>query len=736
MVSALFAAVAIVTNGVSASFVLANQFPTLNEQKAAMELRYWLNQATRGGYPVFNVPRLGETAGKTEIVPTTLEHGRRLVPAEAVRRLEASDSKEAFVICTRESAYRGPGVYIVGKTDIGTLYGAYAFLEDYVGIRFFHAGPCGTYVPKRRDIVFDKPVFDFREPKVDVRRINVWYGSVKPLDKEKDVDVWLTRRALHFRATWGSHEEIPLDRLQHVAGSGQPWQGGGETMLRDGVPLSLFETHPEYFPLVKGERSREAAEKQMRRCLSNPEVKKLAVKYALRCCTYSPSFIVDYRDTDGGWCECTNCVAYGTGKDGGYSVQNAAHRFSKEVTDAILKVMPEAELQLLIYRNYREPVSNDVVFDKRVHGHFCPHQRCYAHALDDPECVLNGPFLRKYDFWRTRCPGIGFFDYYCYSDSPYCPVEWVLEKDFKTYFARDGFHCWIEDCSGGSAEDCIGYILCNWQMYYLASKLMWDPALDAKKLFDEGYSLYYGPAAKPMKEYHAYRKALWDSAPGHCYMSNYHRWHYVLGVEGAETKLKGLLGEAERLAANDKDVKTRVGLDRKLLDMFWGKGWEKVKPAYRMRASTTDVTIDVPPNGDFRMMDKDGFPKDWGSDKKKFENGAIVLDHAVTYVYAALPDFLEPTKATVEIVAAGKGVLSPSLRYCIRNPGDPRPMKQEETLDLGKLQLTDKMQTFRIETTIPAHSRHYFFAYGNDARISSVRIDFASDRRPQKAAGR
>ena len=38
MVSALFAAVAIVTNGVSASFVLANQFPTLNEQKAAMEL--------------------------------------------------------------------------------------------------------------------------------------------------------------------------------------------------------------------------------------------------------------------------------------------------------------------------------------------------------------------------------------------------------------------------------------------------------------------------------------------------------------------------------------------------------------------------------------------------------------------------------------------------------------------------------------------------------------------------
>ena len=56
MVSALIAAVAIVTNGVSTSFVLANQFPTLNEQKAAMELRYWLNQATRGGYPVFNVP--------------------------------------------------------------------------------------------------------------------------------------------------------------------------------------------------------------------------------------------------------------------------------------------------------------------------------------------------------------------------------------------------------------------------------------------------------------------------------------------------------------------------------------------------------------------------------------------------------------------------------------------------------------------------------------------------------
>jgi len=725
LIDSLIAALALATNGVSTAHVFVHQLSSRLEQKAGVELGSFLAKAHRLEVPVINEPR-GDIARRlpTEIVPITLEHGRRLVPPAAVKALEATDNKDAFVIATRENKLLGNGVYIVGKTDVGVLYGAYAFLEDYVGYRFFHAGPAGTYVPPRKkDVSLEDGLCDFREPKVAFRRVQSWYGSVKPLSQDKDVDWWFARRGFQFREYWG-RQELTSDQLTQIAAGNMAWQGGGETMLRDGVPISLFETHPEYFPLVSGKRDRKAAEKQMRRCLSNPEVKKMAIRHAVRHCLHSPSYGVDYRDEGGGWCECANCIAYGTGKDGKYSVPNAAHRFTKEVTDAVLKLVPEAEMQLLVYRDYREPVSNDVVFDRRVHGFFCPHQRCYAHALDDPDCSLNRPFLRKYNFWRTRCPGIGFFDYYCYSDSRYCPVEWVLEKDFKAYFARDGFHCWIEDCSGGSADDCWGYILCNWQMYYLAAKLMWDPTIDAKRLFDEGYDLYYGPAAKPMKAYHAYRRELWDSAPGHCYMSNFRRWNYALGVEGAEKTLKGFLAEAERLAANDRDAKTRIGLDRRMLDMFWVKGWESVKDRYVVRPDAATPPVNMPANGDFRLLDKEGFPTGYWSDKKRFADGAVVLTNALLIAFTDNPTFAKEHRIRLTVEAEGKGRLRLGLPYCIREPGNAAPVKQEKDLPMSKELTLDGKKTYVLDGTMPAYARCYISFFGANARIKSVRLDF------------
>ena len=301
----------------------------------------------------------------------------------------------------------------------------------------------------------------------------------------------------------------------------------------------------------------------------------------------------------------------------------------------------------------------------------------------------------------------------------------MLEKDFKAYFACDGFHCWIEDCSGGSAEDCIGYILCNWQMYYLASKLMWDPTLDAKELFDEGYSLYYGPAAKPMKEYHAFRKALWDSAPGHCYMSNYCRWNYCLGVEGAEKRLRKLLGDAERLAMNDKDARARVCLDRKLLEMFWVKGWEKVKDRYVVRPSVETPSINMPPNGDFRRLDKDGFPQDYWSDKKVFENGAVALTNALLIAFTYNPTFAQEHKVRLTVEAEGKGRLRLSMPYCIREPGDRRPVKQEKSLKLSGSEFTlDGPKRFVLDGTMPPYAQCYISFFGAQARIKSVKLDF------------
>jgi hypothetical protein len=46
-------------------------------------------------------------------------------------------------------------------------------------------------------------------------------------------------------------------------------------------------------------------------------------------------------------------------------------------------------------------------------------------------------------------------------------------------------------------------------MVYWQSKLLWDPELDRKKMLEEYYTLFFGPAAAEMKEFHEFAEAVW-----------------------------------------------------------------------------------------------------------------------------------------------------------------------------------------------------------------------------------
>ena len=71
--------------------------------------------------------------------------------------------EEGFVIKTV-----GSHLVIVGGSDLGTLYGVYAFLEEYLGVRGFVPHPLGEVVPHTKTIKLgavderQKPAFRFR----------------------------------------------------------------------------------------------------------------------------------------------------------------------------------------------------------------------------------------------------------------------------------------------------------------------------------------------------------------------------------------------------------------------------------------------------------------------------------------------------------------------------------------------------------------------------------------------
>ncbi len=514
---------------------------------------------------------------ETEIVIANEEHARMNAPKSVLAKLAGTANPEAYVYASGKRSDGGNGIWIIGKSDMGTLYGTYAFIEDQMGVRFLHPGPAGTVLQRKNAICVPDNLFIFREPWVASRRQSTWFGCTKPLDHEKDVEPFQTRRSFRYRPM-GEQKNWPQEKILHVRMGNSVDENGGETMLHCAVPIVLFDAHPEYFPLIDGKRSYEAGKLQMRRCLTNPDVREMIFQFLMKHLTYARNVVIDYRDHTGGWCECEECIKYGTGKDGKYTVPNYALRFTQDMQNRILAACPEASLRMLIYRDYREPVSNDVRFKKQMTSVYCPHQRCYAHPLSAP---CNKRFKDQYDFWNSRCETFGVFDYYCYSNVQYCPVEYALAEDFR-YYSKSDFAYWLEDtsCATGGRWP---YPVMNWQMYYVASKLIWDRDLDEKKLLSDTYDLYYGAAAADMKAYHARRLELWNACPAHATMSNFSRPAYCLQPDGSKEELLALLAEADKAAKGDKELLQRIAIDRDCLSDIWIQKNEKFRAAIAHR---------------------------------------------------------------------------------------------------------------------------------------------------------
>ena len=66
-------------------------------------------------------------------------------------------------------------------------------------------------------------------------------------------------------------------------------------------------------------------------------------------------------------------------------------------------------------------------------------------------------------------------------------------------------HCGVK----GAAGRRIGAVAISHLMLYLNNKLLWEPDLDVQKLLDEYYTLWFGPAAAEMKQFHEFAESVW-----------------------------------------------------------------------------------------------------------------------------------------------------------------------------------------------------------------------------------
>lgn len=349
-----------------------------------------------------------------------------------------------------------PGrVAIAGPTPRATEIGVHALLEQF-GVRWFFPGELGTVIPSVKDLevavqeTVERPSFEARNFQL------------------RDTSRWIN----HQRA------------------------GGAYFPGAHGIPLGKdvsFETHPQYYGLVDGERR----DRQL--CLSNPEVLQRAVAETKAFFAKNPAmpWYGMGPDDGGGFCECDGCRAMDGGDYDFFSntpsVTDRYIRFFNDVLKGIEGEYPDKKIAFYIYHAYMQPPVK-VVPSPKIVGAIAPIALCRLHGANNPICPERGYLKEIIAAWTKILPEVYERGYWFNLADPAMPfVQTTRLRDELPYYASHGVK--------GYRTECLGHWVLQGPSLYLAGRLLWNVEADVDALLDEYNTLLFGPASKPMGRY-------------------------------------------------------------------------------------------------------------------------------------------------------------------------------------------------------------------------------------------
>ena len=182
----------------------------------------------------------------------------------------------------------GDGLAICGNTDIGTVYGVYAFLEEHLGCRWFAAHKLGTVTPKMDTIRVGR-IVSVQKP--DYRFRHIGGMTLNSCGLKNRLSERVSVAGKRYGKVWGTAHTfarlLPTDQ----------WHG----------------PHPEYFAQVGPARKHPIARKSHgpQICTSTPEAARATARAVLDVFRSDPLLeMVTVGPNDGLlFCECRRCRA-------------------------------------------------------------------------------------------------------------------------------------------------------------------------------------------------------------------------------------------------------------------------------------------------------------------------------------------------------------------------------------------------------------------------------------------
>ncbi len=431
----------------------------LIELTAAKELAYFIGKAT-GRTPEI-ICECRYRSGRAILVNT------RNIAFAAKDEYEAFDAGEEGVFYSVEENL----VFIGGGNVRGVLYSAYTFIEEELG--------CHRYTEELEVI-----------PKAESLELTCkTYSFIPPMHY----------RACSFR-DGEAQDYAVFNKLNARSRIGAEYGGGFEFgigfvhTLPGLIPDSLFDSHPEYFPLIDGERRKGPGHQ---RCLNNPNELAMTIEKVRADFRAHPDHkTASVSQADTGevpfCCTCPECSRINE-EEG--SLMGTQLRFVNAVADAIKDEFPDRYIETLAYRFTRhvtkitKPRDNVII-------RLCSIECCFSHPID--ECQHGNPaFVKDMCDWAACAKNIYIWDYvtnFLHYLAPQ-PNIGVLGPNMKFFVEHNTVGMFPE-----GAPDARGSELSELKSWLLA-KLEWDPDFDTVKGTKEFISAFAGKGAPYIQSY-------------------------------------------------------------------------------------------------------------------------------------------------------------------------------------------------------------------------------------------
>lgn len=456
--------------------------------------------------------------------------------------------------------------------DRGTMMGTYAFLEKYVGCRFYFPGELGEVVPRRDSIAV--PELDFTDAPAFAERKYSYHSAGKWYDEsvgEKEGEQ--LKRLNIFRLRLAARKYISCH---------------GFRSFRYGRRFK--ETHPEYFMLQEDgtryliDTEQKPYSKNCRLCLTHPELREIIYQDIKAYLTGQPpqsrgldrwaNTMWDRKyvgvQPEDGWrpCQCERCKATYRSDLGPSFATDLIWGMTKEYAERLTAEGIDAILMQSSYSAWREPPDFDLppnlAIDISCIGPWAMRRpdggKSQLVMLEKwtkklGHAVFNWTYAGKFSCLQLDLPDI----------PQITPRVWgEFYKAAAPYLSGE--------FAGAYGETSTDRFLFDALNVYVFSRVAWDPSVDVGAILDEHYRLMYGPAAKEMQSIFERLEDIWlgricgrtimtNVGPKNLTPSEFEIWTDIYAPEKVDELLATATAAAAKVAPGSLEAR-RIALMR------------------------------------------------------------------------------------------------------------------------------------------------------------------------------